>query len=229
MAVAKIDTVPTPCELAEGLDRIWISSYAQNAVVGFAKLLRPQRSLSVRRRVTGKVAMDTDAEAQGGAQSDSAPISTPPARQAQESDSPALRAIRRAESKTRAIRQAYPFGSKAGELDRRTEAAFHFSGLRDPRENLPPLRTVRPAVEPSEPSRGAIRPGTLGRGNRILRRTIGGSEIGLLPRWERFVRRFVKSNIEAQEQHTQAVIEHAKRVRFEAERMLRLGRRRRMR
>jgi hypothetical protein len=34
MAIAKIESVATPCELAEGLDRIWISSYTQNAVVG---------------------------------------------------------------------------------------------------------------------------------------------------------------------------------------------------
>ena len=34
LAVARIATVPSPCELAEGLDRIWISSYGNNAVVG---------------------------------------------------------------------------------------------------------------------------------------------------------------------------------------------------
>ena len=34
LAVAVIDSVPTPCEVAEGLDRVWISSYADNAVAG---------------------------------------------------------------------------------------------------------------------------------------------------------------------------------------------------
>ena len=34
LAVAAIETVPTPCEVAEGLGRVWISSYAQNEVVG---------------------------------------------------------------------------------------------------------------------------------------------------------------------------------------------------
>ena len=34
LAVATIETVPTPCEVAEGLGRVWISSYAQNEVVG---------------------------------------------------------------------------------------------------------------------------------------------------------------------------------------------------
>jgi YVTN family beta-propeller protein len=34
LAVAKIDGVPTPCEVAEGLKRVWISSYAENEVVG---------------------------------------------------------------------------------------------------------------------------------------------------------------------------------------------------
>ena len=34
LAVASIDTVPSPCELAEGLGRVWISSYARNEVVG---------------------------------------------------------------------------------------------------------------------------------------------------------------------------------------------------
>jgi YVTN family beta-propeller protein len=34
LAVAMIDSVPTPCEVAEGLGRVWISSYAENAVVG---------------------------------------------------------------------------------------------------------------------------------------------------------------------------------------------------
>ena len=89
--------------------------------------------------------MDTKAEAQGGAQSDSGPPATPPGEQPQES--PAQRAIRASEEATARVRAAYPFGGgRPTELDRRTESAFHFSGMRDRREGLPALRGVRAAL-----------------------------------------------------------------------------------
>ena len=33
LAIARIETVPSPCELAEGLGLIWVTSYAANEVV----------------------------------------------------------------------------------------------------------------------------------------------------------------------------------------------------